>query len=343
MILTRTPFRITLGGGGTDLPSYYRRSGGFIFAAALDKYMFISLNCPVVDELVRVKYTKSETVAHRDDLEHEIAREALRMAGVENGIEITSMADVPAGTGLGSSSAYAVGLLHALHTAARRPRGPAALAEEACELEITRLGKPIGKQDQYLAAFGGLTVLEIAPDGRVQVRAARVRPETAEQLERNLLLFYTGCARSSPAILARQSRAVAQGANGAARHLDEILRMGREILAMVEEGDLGSFGRALDRHWRLKKKLARGISSPHFDRIYERGLASGALGGKLSGAGGGGFFAFYTETGHRTLREAMQAEGLREMRYRFDYEGSKVLVNLTNGAYAGTGAFAWRT
>lgn len=342
MILTRTPFRITLGGGGTDLPSYYRRAGGFIFAAAVDKYMFINLNRPVVDDLVRVKYTKSETVAHRDQLEHEIAREALRMAGVETGVEITSMADVPAGTGLGSSSAYAVGLLHALDTAARRPRGPAELAEEACELEIVRLGKPIGKQDQYLAAFGGLTVLEIATDGRVAVRAARVRQETIEQLEHNLLLFYTGCARSSPAILARQSCALEQGTNGAAAHLDEIQRMGREILAMVEAGDLSSFGRALDRHWQIKKRLARGVSNARFDRIYERALASGALGGKLSGAGGGGFFAFYTETGHRALREAMAAEGLREMRYRFDYEGSKVIVNLTNGAYAGTGAFRWR-
>lgn len=342
MILTRTPFRVTLGGGGTDLPAYYRRRGGFIFAAAIDKYMFINLNRPVVDDLVRVKYTKSETVAHREELEHEIAREALRMAGVERGVEITSMADVPAGTGLGSSSAYAVGLLHALDTAARRPRGPAELAEAACELEIVRLGKPVGKQDPYLAAFGGLTVLEIAPDGRVAVRAARVSPETAEQLERNLLLFYTGCARSSPTILARQAHALALGGNGAAAGMEEIHRLGQEILAMVEAGDLAEFGRALDRHWQAKRRFGGGVTKPAFDRIYGLALASGALGGKLTGAGGGGFFAFYTESGHRRLRQAMRDAGLREMRYRFDYEGSKVLVNLTGGVAAAPEVFAWQ-
>jgi len=191
MIITRTPFRITLGGGGTDLPSYYSKYGGFIFAAGINKYMYISVNRPIVDDLVRVKYSKSEIVSHREELQHDIAREAMRMMNIEKGIEIVSMADVPAGTGLGSSSCYAVGLLNALHTMKREFVDLQTLAEEACELEINRLGKPIGKQDQYMAAFGGLTVLDIDKDGTVKVRKARVSDTTIDDLNRNLLMFYT--------------------------------------------------------------------------------------------------------------------------------------------------------
>src|SRR5713226_2283665 len=199
MIITRTPFRITLGGGGTDLPAYYSRYGGFIFAAAIDKYMFINLNRPIVDDLVRVKYTRSEIVPHREELQHEIAR----------AVEIVSMADVPAGTGLGSSSCYAVGLLNALHTMKRKPIGFRELAEEACRLEIEILGKPIGKQDQYMASFGGLTVLEIARDGTVEVTPAEISDSVLDDLQRNLLVFYTGTERSSLDILSEQSRGVA--------------------------------------------------------------------------------------------------------------------------------------
>lgn len=187
MIITRTPFRFTLGGGGTDLPSYYSKYGGFIFAAAINKYMFINLNRPVVDDLVRVKYTKSEMVHHRDELEHDIAKEAMRMMGIEKGIEIISMADVPAGTGLGSSSCYAVGLLRALQSMKREYCSLQEVAEMACDLEINRLGKPIGKQDQYMAAFGGLTVLEIGKDGVVKVRAAVVAEGDLDELNRNIL------------------------------------------------------------------------------------------------------------------------------------------------------------
>lgn len=339
MIVTRTPFRITLGGGGTDLPAYYRHRGGFVFAAAINKYMVINLNRPVVDDLVRVKYTRTEIVPHRDQLEHDIAREALRLVGIERGVEIVSMADVPAGTGLGSSSCYAVGLLNALHTLQRRPLGPADLAEEACQLEIEILGKPIGKQDQYLAAFGGLTVLEIAPDGCVAVRPARVSEETLEELRRNMLLFYTGTERNALDILAEQSRAAAAARDGVLSSLDRIKEMGWQILEWIEAGDLTSFGLALDRHWQMKKRLSTKVSNPRFDALYELARAHGALGGKLSGAGGGGFFLFYTERRHQQLREAMRTAGLREMRYGFDFEGSKVLVNfLDSGFSAGVAA-----
>lgn len=332
MIITRTPFRITLGGGGTDLPAYYSRHGGFILAAAINKYMFINVNRPVVDDLVRVKYTRSEMVQHRDELQHEIAREALRLAGIERAVEIISMADVPAGTGLGSSSCYAVGLLNALHTLQRQPLGFQDLAEEACRLEIEVLRKPIGKQDQYMASFGGLTVLEIDPDGTVQVSRANLSDSTLDDLQRNLLVFYTGQDRSSLDILAEQSRgASAREQNSVLDSLHAIKDLGYAIKEMLERGDLTGFGRALDQHWQIKKRLSAKVSNGRFDQLYQLAKENGALGGKISGAGGGGFFVFYAENRHSQLRRTLQAVGLREMRYRFDFEGTKVLVNLMDG------------
>lgn len=341
MIITRTPFRITLGGGGTDLPSYYSRYGGFIFAAGLDKYMFINVNRPIVDDLVRVKYSQSELVAHRDQLQHEIAREAMRLAGIDRGIEIVSMADVPAGTGLGSSSCYAVGLLNALHTMRRQPLRFLELAEEACKLEIEVLGKPIGKQDQYMAAFGGLTVLNIGRDGRVEVSPARISDASLDDLQRNLLVFYTGTERSSLEILSEQSRGVSTAQSNVVDSLHAIKEMGHQILEMIEHGDLTGFGLVLDKHWQAKKKLSARVSNPRFDELYQLAKEHGALGGKISGAGGGGFFVFYVENHHQRLRDALRAAGLREMRYRFDFEGTKVLVNLMDGTAHGNGSLAW--
>jgi D-glycero-alpha-D-manno-heptose-7-phosphate kinase len=202
MLITRTPFRITLGGGGTDLPGYYSKNGGFVLAAAVNKYMFIYLNTPIVDDLVRVKYSKSEMVEDVADLQHTLCREALRVFGIRRAIEVISMADVPAGTGLGSSSCYLVGLLNALHTLSRRPMTRQELAEEACHIELDVLKKPIGKQDQYLAAFGGITALHIAQDGTVDVESLTLTPECLEDLESRVLLFYTGLSRSTEEILA---------------------------------------------------------------------------------------------------------------------------------------------
>ncbi len=343
MIITRTPFRITLGGGGTDLPAYYSRYGGFIFAAAIDKYMFLNVNRPIVDDLIRVKYTRTEIVAHRDQLQHEIAREALRLAGIERGFEIISLADVPAGTGLGSSSCYAVGLLNALHTMKRQPVSFQELAEEACKLEIEILGKPIGKQDQYMAAFGGLTVLDIARDGRVKVSPAQVPDATLDDLERNLLVFYTGTERSSLDILSEQSCGVSTARPAVVDSLHAIKEMGRQILEMIEQGDLTSFGLALDKHWQAKKKLSARVSNARFDELYQLAKENGALGGKISGAGGGGFFVFYLESGHQRLRDALRAAGLREMRCRFDFEGTKVLANLTDSTFHWNGDGSWHS
>lgn len=331
MIITRTPFRVTLGGGGTDLPSYYSSYGGFIFAVAINKYMFINVNRPIVDQLVRVKYNKTEIVTHRDQLQHDIAREALRLAGIDRAIEIISIADIPAGTGLGSSSCYAVGLLNALHTLKREPLGFQELAEEACRLEIDILGKPIGKQDQYLAAFGGLTTLEIAPDGKVAVSRGTVSDATLDDLQRNMLLFYTGRERSSLDILSEQSKGIVAQRAAVVDNLHRIKEMGYRIKELIEKGDLTSFGLMLDAHWQAKKRLSAQISSQRFDEIYRLAKENGALGGKISGAGGGGFFLLYTENRHSALRQAMQAAGLLEMRYRFDFEGTKGLVNLVDG------------
>jgi len=331
MIITRTPFRITLGGGGTDLPAYYSKYGGFIFSAGINKYMFININRPIVDDLVRVKYAKSEIVKHRDQLQHDIAKEALKMMGIERAIEIISMADVPAGTGLGSSSCYAVGLLNALHTMKREYIPLWELAEEACDLEINGLGKPIGKQDQYVAAFGGLTVLEIEKDGSVHVRGAEVCDSTIDDLNRNLLLFYTGISRSADKILTEQSKGAKDEKKNVIENMHYIKEIGYKILEAAESVNITDIGLLFDKHWQYKKKISTKMSNPHFDEIYKIAKQNGALGGKISGAGGGGFFLFYVEENHTKFREIMKKLGLREMRYRFDFEGSKVLVNLTDG------------
>jgi D-glycero-alpha-D-manno-heptose-7-phosphate kinase len=332
MIITRTPFRFTLGGGGTDLPSYYSKYGGFILAAAINKYMFINLNRPIVDDLVRVKYSKTEIVTHRNELQHDIAKEAMRMMDIENALEIISMADVPAGTGLGSSSCYAVGLLNGLHTMKREYVSLQELAEEACEIEINRLGKPIGKQDQYMAAFGGITVLEIEKDGNVRVRKINISGATLDDLNRNLLMFYTSTSRNADEILSEQSQGVKGEKRDVVESMHYIKDLGYRILDAVEDGNITNIGLMFDKHWQYKKKISTKMSNPHFDKIYEIAKANGALGGKISGAGGGGFFLFYVEEKQGRFREEMKKQGLREMRYRFDFEGTKVIVNFMDGS-----------
>ena len=331
MIITRTPFRITLGGGGTDLPAYYSKYGGFIFAAGINKYMFINVNRPIVDDLVRVKYTKSEIVDHTDQLQHEIAREALKMMGIERAIEIISIADIPAGTGLGSSSCYAVGLLNALHTMKRDYITLQEIAEEACRLEIEILNKPIGKQDQYMAGFGGLTVLDIQKEGTVHVRKANVSNATIDDLNRNMLIFYTRTSRSADEILSEQSKGAKEEKKNVINSMHYIKELGYKILDAVESGNITDVGLMFDQHWQYKKRISARMTNPHFDRIYEIAKENGALGGKISGAGGGGFFLFYVEEKQGKFREEMKKLGLREMRFRFDFEGTKVLVNFMDG------------
>ncbi|MDP2897527.1 MAG: galactokinase [bacterium] len=332
MIIIRTPFRIPLGGGGTDLPSYYSKHGGFIFSATIDKYMYTFIHRPLVDDLIRVIYSRSERVEKLSEVQHDIVRASLEYMRVENAIQIASIADIPAGTGLGSSSAYAVGLLHGLHVLKREYVPLETLAEEACHIEIDLLKKPIGKQDQYLAALGGFVVLEIDPDGAVHARRAEIADAVLDQLNANILFFYTGTSRSADDILKHQSAAAKRDEGAVVESLHRIKEIGREILMAIESGNLRRFGELLHEHWTTKKNLSRKVSDPRIDRLYEIARDCGALGGKIMGAGGGGFFLFYIEEGHQCLREAMRKENLREMRYSFDFEGTKLLSNF----------FSWR-
>lgn len=327
MIVTRTPFRLTLGGGGTDLPSFYREHGGFILAVALDKYMFLSVNTPILDDKIRIRYTQSEMVDHVDEVQHTLAREALRYLSISNGIEIVSIADIPAGTGLGSSSSYLVGLLNALHALVQDQATSHRLAEEACQIELEILKKPIGKQDQYMAAFGGLTVLDIARDGHVKVVRSRLSVDLLEALEQNIVLFYTHDIRDATTILQKQDVATRRNDAIVVSSLREIKDIGAEIYSSISKGNLRRFGELMDLHWESKKRLSAGITNPQIDAWYELAKRNGAIGGKISGAGGGGFLMFYCEEKKARLRETMRNAGLRELNFRFDFEGSKVIFD----------------
>jgi D-glycero-alpha-D-manno-heptose-7-phosphate kinase len=330
MIITRTPYRITLGGGGTDLPSFYREHGGFVLAVAIDKYMYLNVNTPIVDDMIRVRYSKAELVRHVDQIEHDLAREAMKHFNITTGLEIVSIADIPAGTGMGSSSCYLVGLMKALHTLSQRPVGPQELAEEACYIELVRLEKPIGKQDQYIAAYGGLTRLDIARDGRVEATRLKLSAETLEELEKNILLFYTGQIRDATTILSSQDAATKRKDSEVVSSLLEIRDMGYEICDCIQRGHLTRFGELMDLHWQTKKRLAKDVTNPVIDAWYELAKSHGALGAKITGAGGGGFLTVYCEQNKAALREAMRKAGLRELNFRFDFEGCKVVVDMVS-------------
>lgn len=327
MIITRTPFRITLGGGGTDLPSYYEKHGGFILAAGIDKYMSITVNRPVLDQAIHLKYSELETVARPSDIRHAVAREVLLATGIEKNIDINSVGDLPGGSGLGSSSCYAVGLLHAIHALKRERVSAAALAEEDFHIEAEILHRPVGKQDPYLAAFGGLTVLDIGKDGSVTARRANVSMEVADELNRNMLVFFTGVTRNADVILQEQSSGAAADNKNIVDSMHYIKELGHEIHEALESGNVDEVGKAFHAHWQHKKKISTKMSNPEFDKIYDTATASGALGGKISGAGGGGFFTFYVPGNQHDFRARMKEYGLREMRYRFDFEGSRVLAD----------------
>ena len=328
MIVTRTPTRISLGGGGTDIRSYASRYGGFLISAAINKYVYVTVNKRFEDS-IRVSYSRTEIAERVEDIEHPIVREVLRLLGLGCGLEIVSIADVPANTGLGSSGSFTVGLLNALHTFKRENVSPKVLAEEASTILMDILGEPIGKHDQYLAAFGGVACLEISQDGTVDVSPAPVCDGAVEELENRLLLFYTGMKREASDVLGDESQALSQGNGDVTRSLHSIKDIGWRVREALEAGDLRRFGELLERHWQSKKRLSKKISAACVERWHEVARANGAVGGKLIGAGGGGFFMFCCENGDRArLREAMVAEGLREMRFAIEPEGSKVLVNI---------------
>jgi len=326
MIITRSPLRISLGGGGTDLPSYYREHGpGFLIAAAIDKYVYITIH-DMFDSGVIVRYSKTERVDAVTDVQHPIVREAMRLVGIENPhLEIASVADVPAGTGLGSSGSFTTALLKALHAYRKNLVHPDELAAQACDLEINRLGEPSGKQDQYIAAFGGVTCFRFHGDERVEAWPLRASAETLHNLEDNLMLFFTGFTRSASSLLKDQDEKTKKRDGDMLRNMEFVKELGTKSLEALESGDLRGFAELMNVHWEHKRRRTNGMSNDSIDIWYNTARQNGALGGKLIGAGGGGFLLFYTEDRSR-LRHAMNACGVREVRFRFDYEGTKTVI-----------------
>ena len=325
MIIVRSPLRITLGGGGTDLPSYYRNHEGFLIAAAIDKYVYVTVIKPFTPGIY-LKYSKIEHVETIAEVQHPIVREALKLFElVPVQIEITTLADIPAGTGLGSSGSFTTALLRALHAHTRGIIHPRELAEQACHIEIDLLGEPIGKQDQYIAAFGGITCFTFGHDGMVKAVPLAISEEARSALEDNLLLFFTGYARSASQILKDQDQRTKGNDAAMIDHLHYVKDLGLRSRSALEAGDLARFGRLMHEHWENKRKRSGGITNRQIDTWYDLAMANGALGGKLIGAGGGGFLMFYAED-KAGLRHAMRAAGLTEVRFHFDFEGTKIVA-----------------
>ena len=324
MIITRTPLRISLGGGGTDLPSYYRKNGhGFLIAAAITKYVYIAVNQNFDDDLL-LKYSEVERAKSVDEVRHPLLRECLRATDISKRIEISSMADVPAGTGLGSSGSFAVGVLKALHLYSHRTPSAESLAAQACEIEINRLGEPIGKQDQYIAAVGGVSTFTFRDDESVEVERLAMTDITRSQLEDNLLLFYTGVKRSASAALASEG-SINLTLGKQVDNLSETRAIGYETRDILLNGDMTAFGQILTNQWNLKYQRQPSALHDEIDLWIQSGIAAGAQGGKLVGAGGGGFLVFYADR-KTDLRRAMAEIGLPEISFGVDYEGSSVTI-----------------
>jgi D-glycero-alpha-D-manno-heptose-7-phosphate kinase len=326
MIIARSPLRVTLGGGGTDLPSYYRDHDGFLIAAAIDKYVYVTVMRPFTPG-VFLKYSQLEHVDRVLDVRHPIIREALQMQELKTPqIEITTLADIPAGTGLGSSGSFTTALIKALYAHRRKLIHPKELAEQACHIEIDRLGEPIGKQDQYIAAFGGLTCFTFQRDDRVTAEPLHLSMDAMFDLEENLLLFFTGFSRSASGILKDQNTRSQSSDDEMLRNLHYVKELGYRSRVALESGNVIQFGELMHEHWEHKKRRSGGMSNPRIDEWYELGRQNGAVGGKLVGAGGGGFLMFYAHD-RVGLRRAMARAGLEEVRFRFDFEGTKVVLS----------------
>jgi D-glycero-alpha-D-manno-heptose-7-phosphate kinase len=324
MIITRTPLRVSIGGGGTDLPSYYRRFGGALISSAIDKYVFIGINKTFSPDY-QIKYSKFEHVPAVGDIRHPIVREALRLHDMPPALEIISMADIPAGTGLGSSGTFTVGLLRALYAMRRRHVTAEDVAREASHIEIDILRQPIGKQDQYIASYGGITCFEFLPDDSVKVSPLKISTQTLSDLEENLLLFFTGYSRAATEILEDQDKRTSGGDALMIDNLHYIKDVGMRIGDALERGETEKFGRLMHEHWEMKQRRSSHMSNNAVNRWYEIGRDAGAVGGKMVGAGGGGFLLFYT-LDRTSLRAAMAREGLTEVPFRFDHDGSVTIV-----------------
>jgi len=323
MIITRTPLRIAVGGGGSDLPSYYERFGSFFISAAIDKYVYIGINKTFTNEY-NIRYSSQERTKEAGQIRHPIVREALKLHNL-GPLEIVSLADIPAGTGLGSSGSFTVGLLRAIYAHKREIVTTSSLAEEACHIEMNLLQEPVGKQDQYIAAFGGLTCFEIDRGGLVTVSPLPIASASMHDLEDHLVLFFTGYSRNASNLLADQKTKSDVSDDEMIKNLHFVVELGREIKKVLIAGDNRAFGSLMHEHWLRKRKRSSGMSNERIDRWYDAALANGALGGKLVGAGGGGFLLFFAED-QKGVRETMLREGLEEVRFRFDFDGSTVLI-----------------
>lgn len=324
MIITRAPLRISIGGGGTDLPSYYSRFGGFVISAAINRYVYVALHRTFARRYI-VKYSTQEITEDAASIKHPIVREAFKLHQVEP-VEMVSMADIPAGTGLGSSGSFNVALLKAIHGWKREHCSARELAEEACHVELDLLHEPIGKQDQYIAAFGGITCLQIDRDGQVDASPLKLSDAAMFDLEENLLMFFTGYSRSASAVLADQKAKTERDDKAMLENLQFIMELGRSIKTTLEKGNTRGFGELMHEHWLHKQKRSEGISSQQINAWYDLARKNGAVGGKLVGAGGGGFLLFYAQD-RAALRAAMASAGLEEVRFTFDHEGAKTLVH----------------
>jgi D-glycero-alpha-D-manno-heptose-7-phosphate kinase len=326
MIISRSPLRVTLGGGGTDLPSYYREHEGFLIAAAIDKYVYVTVNRPFTTGIY-LKYSQLENAERILDVKHPIIREALLMMDFKTPqVEISTLADIPAGTGLGSSGSFTTALLKTLHAHRHRHVHQEELAELACHIEIDRLGEPIGKQDQYIAALGGITCFTFHKNDKVTATPLKINMDTLFDLEDNLLLFFTGFSRSAGSILRDQNTKTKDSDAEMLKNLHYVKELGYRSRDALESGNPALFGELMHEHWEHKKRRSGGMSNPKIDEWYQLAMANGAVGGKLVGAGGGGFLMFYARD-RNLLRHTMAHAGLEEVRFRFDFEGSKIVLS----------------
>lgn len=328
MIITRTPVRIPLGGGGTDLPEYYKKFESFFISAAIDHYIYIVLKRRPVQG-IRIAYSIVEDVKSVKEIKNNIVRASLKHLKVntEKGIEIVSIGDLPARSGMGSSGSFTVGLLNALHHMDRRAIPPHILAKEACHINMDILKHASGKQDEYIAAFGGFTCFKVNKSGKVTSFPLQVSFQTINTLQDNLVMFYTGILRDADDVLVKQEKAIKENDKKTITSLHKIQKIAYEIKDALEDGDTTKFGQLLDKHWQLKRQRAA-TTMPKIEKWYEIAKRNGVIGGKIMGAGGGGFFVFYIEKKKEKLRKALAKEGLLEMPFRFDFEGSKLLINI---------------
>lgn len=326
MIITRSPLRISLGGGGTDLPSYYEEYGGFLISASIDKYVYVNVIRPF-NSGIYLKYSKIENVKFIDQIEHPIIREVLGEFNLRTPqIEITTLADIPSGTGLGSSGSFTTALIKALYSHYQKNIYPNELAELACKIEIERLKEPIGKQDQYAAAIGGITTFDFNKDGSVTHSPLDLTMDTMHELEDNLLLFYTGISRSASSILLDQDNKSKAQDSGMSDNLHVIKSLGKQSKTALLAGDCVLFGELMNEHWKLKRERSNGITNSYINDAYDLALKNGAVGGKLVGAGGGGFLMFYAKDKQK-LRNIMRELNFPEVRFQFDFEGTKVILS----------------